>query len=96
MWRTWRDRGVRVWGIASQEDRAVVQLFADQYGLTFPILLDQNGQVNRAYHQDVAFPSAAYPQDWVIGTDGRIAYVNNGFELDAMETVLENELAETR
>lgn len=93
MWQSYRDQGVRVWGIASREHREVVQLFADQYGITFPILLDQNGQVNAAYRQNPAFPSAAYPQDWIIGTDGRIAYVNNGFELDAMETVLDNELA---
>lgn len=94
MWRAWRDQGVRVWGIASREHREIVELFAEHYGLTYTILLDENGEVNRAYHQDVAFPSAAYPQDWVIGTDGRIAYVNNGFELAAMETVLENELAQ--
>ena len=49
--------------------------------------------MNRAYHQDVAIPSAAAPRDCVIGTDGRIAYVHNGFELHAMETVLENELS---
>jgi hypothetical protein len=40
----------------------------------------------------MAFPSAAFPQDWVIGTDGTIVYGNNGFELDAMITAIEGEL----
>lgn len=92
MWRAYRERGVRVWGITSQEDASVVQTFVDQYGMTFPVLLDADGSVGRDYRQDPAFPSAAYPQDWVIGTDGRVAYVNNGFELDAMQTAIENEL----
>jgi len=93
MWRAWRDQGVQVGGIASQEDRSIVERFAEHYGLPYSILLDESGEVNRAYHQDVAIPSAAAPRDCVIGTNGRIAFVNNGFELDAMETVLEKELS---
>jgi peroxiredoxin len=96
VWQAYEDQGVRVWGITSREDEQVVRTFVEQYGVTFPVLLDSNGDVNRDYRQDPAFPSAAYPQDWVIGTDGKVAYVNNGFELDAMETALDNELAGAR
>ena len=78
MWRAWRDQGVRVWGIASREHREIVELFAEHYGLTYPILLDENGEVNLDYHQDVAFLSAAYPQDFVIGTDGRTRLSTTG------------------
>jgi hypothetical protein len=56
--------------------------------------MDNDGSVNARYHQDSAFPSAAYPQDWVIGSDGTIVYVNNGFELDAMVTAIEDDLNE--
>lgn len=81
-----------VWGIASQETRSTVRRFAEQYGITFPILLDETGRVNSDYAQSVPFPSGAYPQDWIIGADGRVRYVNNGFELDAMLHVLDDEL----
>lgn len=82
-----------VWGIASQESRDTVRRFAEQYGVTFPILLDETGRVNSDYAQSVPFPSGAYPQDWVIGPDGLVKYANNGFELDAMLQVIEDELA---
>ena len=82
-----------VWGIASQEPRETVQRFVDQYGITFPVLLDETGRVNSDYAQSVPFPSGAYPQDWVIGPDGLVKYVNNGFELDAMQSGLDAELA---
>lgn len=83
-----------VFGIASNEPDDTVRSFAERQGLTYPILLDRDGQVNRQYAQEMAFPSAAYPQDWVVGTDGVVVYANNGFELDAMVTAIDNELAE--
>ena len=83
-----------VFGIASGESNEVVESFVDRLGLTYPILMDRDSQVNRDYAQEMAFPSAAYPQDWVIGTDGVVVYANNGFELDAMRTAIDNELAE--
>ena len=64
----------------------------EQTGLTFPILLDTNGAVNAAYQQLMAFPTAAYPQDWIVGNDGTIIYKNNAFELDAMEQAIQSQL----
>lgn len=81
-----------VWGIASSEPETVVQGYVDTLGLTFPILLDEDSSVIETYAQQSAFPSAAYPQDWIIGTDGVVIYVNNGFELDAIVSAIENEL----
>jgi hypothetical protein len=43
---------------------------------------------------ELAFPSAAFPQDWIVGPDGRIIYENNGFEPDEMRYVLEQALKE--
>ena len=81
-----------MWGIASSEVDDVVARFADTLGLTFPILLDRDGSVNEIYAQQQAFPSAAYPQDWVIGTDSVVVYSNNAFDLDAMKAAIEGEL----
>ena len=80
-----------VWGIATNEPESHVRTYVEQLGLTFPILLDPNGSVHQNYQQRNAFPSAAYPQDWVIGAKSEIIYVNNGFELDAMRTAVESQ-----
>jgi peroxiredoxin len=77
-----------VFGIASQEPQGDVQEYIDQLGVTFPVLMDPNGTVHAQYQQQSAFPSAAYPQDWVIGPDSKILYRNNGYELDAILSVL--------
>jgi len=83
-----------VLGIASHEPVDTLTEFRDRFGITFPILMDTDGSVNGQYAQEMAFPSAAYPQDWVVGTDGVVVYANNGFELDAMVNAIENELRE--
>ena len=66
--------------------------YVAQLGLTYPVLMDPNAEVHREYAQQMAFPSAAYPQDWVIGTGGTVIYMNNGFELDAMISAIQGEL----
>ena len=38
------------------------------------------------------FWSAAYPQDWIIGADFKVAYASNGYEADAMTAIIEEEL----
>ncbi len=82
-----------VWGIASSQDSEEILVeFVENYGLTYTILLDPDGSVNLTYGMEQAFTSAAYPQDWVIGTDGVIVYSSNSFELDAMVRAIEAEL----
>ncbi|MFT4979606.1 MAG: peroxiredoxin [Myxococcota bacterium] len=70
----------------------MVSRYVDALGLSFPILLDEDGSINQAYAQQMAFPTAAYPQDWVIGTDGVVVYANNRFELTELVTAIEREL----
>ena len=83
---------VIVWGISStREGTDVLSTFAEQHGVTFPILVDTDGSVHDQYAQELAFTTAAYPQDWVIGTDGVVVYMNNGFELQGMITAIEGE-----
>ena len=38
-----------VLSVDSQEDAETVQAFADEFGLTFPIALDYNGEVQQSY-----------------------------------------------
>jgi peroxiredoxin len=92
VWQRYRDQGVVVWGIASRESEPTVQRYVDHLGLTYPILLDRDGRVNEQSAMEMAFPSAAYPQDWVIGADGTVVYASNEFHLDAIQTAVESEL----
>ncbi len=79
-------------GIASQEMESTVRNYADLLGLTYPILLDESGAVNREYAQVMAFPTAAYPQDWVINDAGVVVYANNRFELAELEAAVDAQL----
>ena len=79
-------------GIASQEMQSTVSNYADLLGLTYPILLDESGAVNRDYAQVMAFPTAAYPQDWVINDEGVVVYANNRFELAELTAAVDSQL----
>ena len=81
-----------VYGIATMESAYMVEQFKAYTGATFPLLLDTDGAVLDAYSQQAAFWSAAYPQDWIIGADFKVAYVNNGYEPDEMIAVIEEQL----
>ena len=96
IWQAYRDQGVVVWGIGSpdpgRETEEQLAAYRDQYGITFPILLDEGGVVIDQYSQDL-FEVSPYPQDWVIGVDGKVAYVNTAYEIDEITAVIEAELA---
>jgi len=79
---------VRVWGIASRDNEATLRQFRDSLGITFPILFDETGEVHAQWLQEVAFPSAAFPQDWLIDPNGLVAYANNTYEPDEIQTLL--------
>jgi len=83
-----------VFGIGSQDSLTALLNFRNSFGLTFPILYDPNGEVHNQWNLQSAFPTAAYPQDWIVGPDGRIVYANNGFEPDEMRFVLDQFLEE--
>lgn len=61
--------------------------------MTFPILFDQGGQVHNRYGALRHSFGTVYPQDWIVGIDGQVAYVNPGYEADELEAVLDAELA---
>ncbi|MSQ04299.1 MAG: redoxin domain-containing protein [Myxococcales bacterium] len=91
---TYEDQGLVAWAIADQEHDGgdAARFFAEQLGIDLPILLDRGGLVHALYPIEQAFPSAAYPQQWLVGTDGRIAYVANELDHDALTAAIEREL----
>jgi peroxiredoxin len=94
IWERYQDQGVVVWGIATRENEERVRSYAERLGVTFPVLLDETGEVDRLYDLAFAFPTGAYPQDFVVGTDGRVVYASNEPDVEAIERAVQDELAE--
>lgn len=63
----YKDEGLVIIAINVQENPAVIQTFIEDYGLTFPVLLDTTAATSRAYEQE------AFPSTYFIDRDGRVA-----------------------
>jgi len=86
------DEGLTVIGVSIDGPRnfAKVRPFARRFGLGYPIVLDEDGTLQRR------FQVQAIPLTVLIGTDGRIAHVVQGFrpgEGEALEARVREVLA---
>ncbi len=83
-----------VWAIASEENNeGAARDFADALGLTMPVLYDAGGVVHADYVLESTVQSAAYPEEWIIGTDGTIVYRASTYDSSAVIATIEDELA---
>lgn len=87
LWNEYRDAGVVVIGVNTEDPVDVVQAFVDDRGLTFPIGWDQTGSY--AQLRDGAAGISPFPVDVIIRPDGTIAYLSREWDLDAMRAVLD-------
>ena len=81
-----------MWGIGAQDSWENLATFSDQMGLTYPILFDEGGETKAQYNPGKTPTNSVYPQDWIIGVDGTVVYVNTEFEPDEMSQIIEDEL----
>ena len=64
----WKEQGVRVVGVSvDRGGESVVRRFVDELGVTYPIVLDPEMEIARAYGGHYAFPTT-----FVIDREGRI------------------------
>ncbi len=63
--REFAPRGLAVIGVNAREEAAVVRRYAKELGLTFPLILDQDGKINTLYGV------VGVPATFVVGRDGR-------------------------
>ena len=82
-----------MWGIGSQDELASLAGFSQQMGLTFPVLYDEGAAVQAMYDPGKVPTNSIYPQDWIVGVDGTIVYVNTTYEPGEMIATIEQELA---
>ena len=68
-----KDKGVKVYAMNVQEDKADVEQFIKNTGLKTPVILDSNGAVSQKYKV------TGIPQTVIIGKDGKVAKVFIGF-----------------
>jgi len=73
--------GVTFLGI-SQDDARATQNFAKEYGVTFPLLLDESG-----YPVSNAYDLTNVPTIFLIDTDGTVKVSSMGFDKKDLETI---------
>ena len=49
LYRRLKDEGLEILAVNLQEDRSSVEQFVDEYGLSFPVLLDTTGRIGATY-----------------------------------------------
>ncbi|MBI5971442.1 MAG: TlpA family protein disulfide reductase [Deltaproteobacteria bacterium] len=72
IYRQHKGRGVEFIAIAVDDTQKDVQKFVNRHNLTFPVGLDENGNIVAAYGANII------PQTYVIGADGYISYTRMG------------------
>ncbi len=88
-WRKYRTDGLQVVGLNVWDDGNVskVKKFVAKHKLTYPILIDEDEKVFRAYTKRRALPTNA-----VIDREGRVAYLGAGFDEKQIRKAVEKAL----
>ena len=66
--------------------------FVDYTGIDFPVLYDEGAAVWDEYAMEFAFENTVFPQEWLIDVDGRVTYVSNAYQPDALIPLIEEQL----
>ena len=92
LWQTYRGQQVIVLGINIDESRSVVQDFVDDFKPTYPVLLGNSTLKNN--YAIAGRHVSPYPRDYIVGSDGRIAYASAEFDPEQIENVILADLNE--
>lgn len=82
LWEPLKDDGIGVYGInLGNEDAATIKGFAESNGLTFPLLVDEEGE----FAKKVGVTGV--PHSLVVGKDGKIIEVHQGFSDEGVAAI---------
>lgn len=70
------------------DDAKLIQEFAAQTGVTFPLGIDVDSS-HQLFRQGQGSAISPFPLDVVIGPDGRIAYLSREYDPDGLRAVLD-------
>ena len=76
LWKQHREDGFQVIGINVDEDAEAARQFAEEYGIEFPLVRDENREVSKLYRV------AGYPSHYLVGRGGRVHFSALGFTED--------------
>ncbi len=89
IWEEYANRGVVVVGITYESDLPSVNQTIETYGLTFPAVMDEDGE------NSMNFSVTGVPETYIIDRDGLIAYAKIGAsDLSSLESALQEILME--
>jgi hypothetical protein len=91
IWQTYQSDGVMVFGINRLEDPETVRNWVEQFGVTFPVLLDTTAQVYIDYL--ITGCSTPFPRDFIIDQSGVVQYLACEYEPEAMIAVIDSLLS---
>lgn len=86
------EAGVIFWGI-SDEQEGTLSDFRTAFDIDMPLLLDSNREAQKQYQGTMAFPTAAFPQTYVVDAQGKLVYYNNVHDTEELAAVLEDLVA---
>ena len=84
--------GVIFWGISDEREETLAD-FRTAFDIDMPILLDSNKEAQSKYRGTMAFPTAAFPQTYVVDAQGKLVYYNNVHDTEELAAVLEDLVA---
>ena len=70
-WTDLQDQGVQFVGLDTRDTMAAAQAFVDNYGITYPNVIDTDGQLQLLFGDSL--PPQAIPSTVVIDPEGRVA-----------------------
>lgn len=71
-YKMFKEQGVEILAVNIEESNLVVQSFVDRFGLTFPILMDREGEVTNLYS------IGPIPTTYLINKNGKVVKIVTG------------------
>jgi len=88
LWQKYQDQGFTVIAIESQQDTEGALEFIAEYGLTYPMVEDLEGDDNVCADK---LQISGFPTSYLVDRSGQIMYAHTGFE-EGDEVKLEEEI----
>ncbi len=88
IWQAFKNQGLVVLGVDLKEDLGPVKLFAVNNNITFPLAIDQTGEVFRAYAGGDAVTNVPY--NVIIDKNQKIRYSQTGYKENEMITLIQD------
>ncbi len=91
IWEKYEGQDVLVFGLYQGESSTLLADFQAQTGVSFPLVKDKGTLGQFAFPPGVGYP---YPRDIVVGKDLKVRSIKNSFNVQEMDNLIQQLLAE--